>query len=98
MKMLAFQNPKYPKEAILAQLKAHQAAEEIVKGQYWENGKGCAVGCTIHGAAHGKYESRFGIPAQLAHLEDLIFEGLPNGEAKEWPLRFVRAIPERNGA
>jgi hypothetical protein len=78
--------------AILAQLQAHYDADEIIKGQYWEGGKGCAVGCTIHSGRHEEYESRFGIPQALARLEDTIFEGLQNGHAKEWPLRFMGAI------
>ena len=34
----------------------------------------------------------FGIPVMLAHLEDRIFEGLANAEAKAWPERFMGAI------
>lgn len=82
------------KNKILTQLQAHYDADEIVKGQYWEDGKGCAVGCTIHSSNHALYESEFGIPEWLAKLEDSIFEGLENKLAKEWPLRFTSAIPE----
>lgn len=39
-----------------------------------------------------EYETRFGIPMVLAHLEDAIFEGLPNDLAKAWPIRFMSAI------
>ena len=39
-----------------------------------------------------EYESRFGIPKRLAHLEEQIFDGLPNAEAKSWPIRFMSAI------
>jgi hypothetical protein len=92
MSLIAYHNDKAIKSAILKQLRAHAEADEIVKGQYWEDGKGCAVGCTIHGANHAEYESSFGIPQMLAHLEDCIFEGLPNVEAKKWPVRFMSAI------
>src|SRR5579863_6488477 len=90
--MLAYHNDQAIKDAILARLAAHAMADEFVKGQYWENGKGCAVGCTIHSSNYSEYEHRFGIPQMLAHLEDCIFEGLPNGNAKAWPLRFMSAI------
>jgi len=90
--MLAYHSDPQIKTAILAQLALHREADEIVKGRYWENGKGCAVGCTIHSGQHVKYETRFGIPQLLARLEDAIFEGLPNGSAKEWPERFMRAV------
>jgi len=90
--MFAYHNDPSIKEAILAQLSSHALADELVKGLYWEDGKGCAVGCTIHSGDHAEYESRFGIPQMLAHLEDRIFEGLPNNKAKEWPCRFMGAI------
>jgi hypothetical protein len=90
--MLAYHNDQSVKDQILSQISDHALADEIVKGQYWEDGKGCAVGCTIHSGKHAEYETRFGIPQMLAHLEDGIFEGLPNDKAKEWPARFMGAI------
>jgi hypothetical protein len=90
--MLAYHNDPQIKADILAQLALHRAHDELVKGQYWENGKGCAIGCTIYSSKHVEYESRFGIPQMLAHLEDAIFEGLPNDKAKEWPERFMGAV------
>ena len=90
--MLAYHNDPQLKKQILEQLQRHYDADEIVKGRYWQNGKGCAVGCTLYSNQHKEYESRFGIPEILAHLEDTIFEGLPNEEAKNWPIRFMSAI------
>jgi hypothetical protein len=90
--MLAYHNDAAGKAVILAQLQAHRDADQIIQGVYWENGKGCAVGCTIHSGKHAEYEPRFGIPQVLARLEDRIFEGLPNAVAKDWPLRFMAAI------
>jgi hypothetical protein len=90
--MRAYHNDYQIKTNILAQLQAHYDADEIIKGKYWENGKGCAVGCTIHSDNHREYETRFGIPEILAHLEDTIFENLPNERAKEWPLKFMSSI------
>jgi len=75
--MLAYHNNPKIKQDILQQLQIHHDADEIIKGVYWENGKGCAVGCTLHSRNHQEYETRFGIPEVLAHLEDAIFEGLP---------------------
>jgi hypothetical protein len=90
--MLAYHSDPALKSAILAQLQAHHDADQIVKGQYWQDGKGCAIGCTIHSGSHAEYEPRFGIPQILARLEDCIFEGLPNRAAKKWPMRFMGAI------
>jgi hypothetical protein len=90
--LVAYHGNQSEKDAILAQLAEHRAHDQIVKGQYWEDGKGCAVGCTIHGSGHKKYEPIFGIPQALAHIEDAIFEGLPNDRAMDWPIRFMAAI------
>ena len=90
--LIAYHNSPAAKVAILAQLQEHYDADAIVKGQYWEEGKGCAVGCTIHSGDHAQYEPLFGIPQELARLKDTIFEGLPNAEAKEWPMQFMGVI------
>jgi hypothetical protein len=90
--MIAYHNKPEIRADIIKQLEAHIAADQLVKGQYWENGKGCAIACTLHSSNHMEYETRFGIPVMLARLEDCIFEGLPNGTAKAWPIRFMSAI------
>ena len=98
--MIAYHNDPAIKLKLLADLQAHADADNIVKGQYWEDGKGCAVGCTLQSmnsdnddyGQHVEYESLLGIPQMLARLEDTIFEGLPNAEAKQWPMRFAAAI------
>ena len=103
--MLAFHNDPALKAFVLNELTAHQKADELVKGQYWEDGKGCAVGCTLEAVRrfqgedatiehnkHALYESRLGIPEVLARLEESIFEKLDNGASQEWPLRFTAAI------
>ena len=90
--MQAYLNKNEVKTTLLTQLQSHYDADEIVKGRYWECGKGCAVGCTLHNSNHAEYETKLGIPEMLAHLEDTIFEGLPNDKAKQWPIRFSKAI------
>jgi hypothetical protein len=92
MNLLAFHGKQSEKTKILKQLRAHAKAYELIKGMYWEDGKGCAIGCAIHSDDHALYEDRFGIPQMLAHLEDRIFEGLPNAAAKKWPVQFMSAI------
>ena len=90
--MEAFHNDSLIKEKYITRLNEHYQADQIVKGKYWENGKGCAVGCTIHSSYHKNYESELGIPKNIAHLQDNIFESLPNNLAKEFPLQFLSAI------
>jgi hypothetical protein len=91
--MQAFHNDPAIKAALVAQLEAHYAADEIIKGTYWEGGKGCAVGCCVHSGDHSLFESRYRIPEKIAALMDGIFEGLPNDSAKAFPLAVIKAIP-----
>ncbi len=98
--MIAFHNDPTIKDRLLANLTAHAKADSLVHGHYWQGGKGCAIACTLvdfdkdaaRQGSHGAYEKHFGIPRIIARLEDRIFEGLKNGKAKEWPLRFTQAI------
>lgn len=46
--LLSFHGKQSIKDKYIKRLKLHYKMDEIVKGKYWENGKGCAVGCTIH--------------------------------------------------
>jgi hypothetical protein len=89
--VLSFDAPT--KRKFVARAKAHQLADQIVKGQYWEDGKGCAVGCLVHGDSHQDLADQLGIPLQMAFLIDLLFEGMPVEQSKIFPLRFVQAIP-----
>src|ERR1700682_3860870 len=100
-----FRHPNL-KSFLLAQLAQHCEADRLIKGDYWVDGKGCAVGCTIealrhfngHGGRiqshrdHGLYETELGIPRILARLEDRFFEVLDNGRSQAWPERFSSAV------
>lgn len=88
----AFHGKESIKRKYLKRVRAHARADELIKGFYWEDGKGCAVGCTVHSGSHNAYEDELGIPEWLAHIEDYVFEGLENGESQRWPLRFLKAI------
>ena len=103
--MLAFHNDPSLKSFVLSELQAHAAADTLIKGRYWEGGKGCAVGCTLEAvrrrngersriqhSKHALYEPHLGIPEVLAVLEDGIFENLDNGASQIWPIRFTSAI------
>ena len=88
----AFHGDPAIKAKYLARIAAHRAADELVKGRGWEDGKGCAIGCTLENYDHAQYPIELGIPEMLAHLEDMIFEELPNDQAMLWPERFLAAI------
>lgn len=88
-------NPEL-KDATIAEMRGHREAERLLQNHgYWKGGKGCAVGCLTktEGGEHRKYEDLFGVPEHLAHLEDVVFEGLPKDDALAWPERFLASIP-----
>lgn len=89
----AFHGTAETKNDYLARVRAHAAADEIVQGVYWERGRGCAVGCTVHSSDHAAYERELGIPRLIAYLEDTLFERMEFKDAKGWPERFLNAIP-----
>lgn len=93
--MIAYHGQQAIKDTYLARVAEHKAADEITNGIYWEGGKGCAVGCTIHGDSHAAYETELGIPRVLARLEDRLFEALYRfdaSRAKDWPTLFLASI------
>lgn len=92
MTLQAFHNDPKLKQKYLERVRQHRELDQIVKGQYWENGKGCAVGCTIHSSNHSAYETELGIPEVLAHLEDRLFESMHNSQALIWPEHFLNVI------
>jgi hypothetical protein len=92
-KLLSFHGSQATKDKYVARVKEHQEADNIVQGQGWSEGKGCAVGCTLENYAHSQYPIELGLPEWLAHLQDAIFEGLSLEEAKAFPLQFLEAIP-----
>jgi hypothetical protein len=90
--MYAFHGDPAIKQKYLVRVRAHRAADEIIHGVGWLDGKGCAIGCTLDNYDHSRYPTELGIPEMLACLEDTIFEGLKNGKAQEWPEQFLEAI------
>lgn len=91
--VLTFHGRPEIKAFFVSRARSHREADEIVKGQYWQDGKGCAVGCLIHGDRHAQLAEELGIPLQMAYLIDHLLEGQPNEPAKDFPVRFVEAIP-----
>src|SRR5437868_1595752 len=93
--MLAYHNEPQLKDCLIRTMRQHRELDRLIQRTYWSDGKGCAVGCLLKDpdGAHIRYEAEFGIPVQLAHLEDGLFEALPQEDAVLWPERFLAAIP-----
>lgn len=90
---LSFHNDPALRDKYVARVNAHIEADELIHGKYWEDGKGCAVGCTIHSADHRAYETELGLPEWLARLEDTLFEGQSNDDARTFVREFLPSIP-----
>lgn len=95
------------KQEFLDQSRAHYAADMLLKGTYGdvEQGhfKGCSVGCHLKHIdpnfdgdniedKHSIVAEHYGYPAWLAHLQDAVFEGLPNGESARWHVQLAETI------
>ena len=68
----------------------HVAANRVVQGQYWENNKGCFIGCLNHSDDPLGAEAKYGIPIMVQRIAESIFENLPADEAKS----FFTALPD----
>jgi hypothetical protein len=95
--MRSFHGDDAIKQKYLDRVRKHRELDNIIQGTGWEDGKGCAVGCTLENYDHYSYPIELGLPKWLAHLEDRIFEGLPGEEAMFWPEQFLSAIPVGSG-
>lgn len=96
-KLIAFHGSQEEKDKAVATVREHREMERLIQGSTGRMGadgvmRGCAVFCTVGRYSHSAYESAFGIPQLIAHLEDGIFEGLPKGQWETWPERFLQAI------
>jgi hypothetical protein len=70
--MLSFHNDQAVKDKYVNRVIAHQKADNLIRGTGWNNGKGCAVGCTLESYDHSQYPIELGIPEWLAKLEDTL--------------------------
>ena len=87
----AFHNDASLAATVRTQVADHTVADEIIQGKYWENGKGCFIGCIAHGSDPSIVEQLTGFPLILTKIAESIFEGLPNGLAKGFPQRIIEA-------
>ena len=99
--MPAFFNDDMLKQEYTNRLLNHQRADEIIQGEYWENGRGCALGCTFNAkgmdeknnSIYDTCETKLNVPACIAKVEECIFEHSTSFYAKTFPLRFLNSIP-----
>jgi len=93
------------KEEFVNEMKGHAKSDRLLRGRYWENGKGCAVGCGIESINHLKglkldheehsdFEEHLGWPEWFTRLEDTLFENVTPERSKTWPVEIAEAVNE----
>ena len=91
--LAAYNNSETEKSKYVSRMQAHIDADELVKGLGFEDGRGCAVGCTLNKYEHSAYESELGMPVWVAKMNDELHE---NTSDSVWPtlqLNFLQAVP-----
>jgi hypothetical protein len=83
-------------DTLVAEVKAHIAADAIIPGAYWKpsdnkvGGTGCFISCLTHSDDPAPAFERFGLPEPLLRIAESIFEALPSADAKA----FFAALPD----
>lgn len=92
--MIAFHGQPGIKSKYVKRIKLHRKQDDLRRGFYWNNGRGCAVGCTIEEQyeVHRKFEKALGIPEPLVYLEDTLFECMTWEKALDFPVNFLQSI------
>ena len=97
--ILSFNNDPKIKESLIARMQKHIEADELLQQEIGQNGKGCTVWCALnngdiqYGYTHSSFPEVLGLPEWLAHLQDIIFEGLSINDAKQFSSDWPKAIP-----
>jgi len=91
--MLAYHNDPTVKAKYEVRFAAHRAADDVIQGIGFKNGRGCFIGCTLDAYEHRRFPVELGWPEWLAHLADTIFEGLPASEAPQFGTDLLAAVP-----
>ncbi len=92
IELIAWQGNDALKSEVVARIEAHRKADEIVQGEGYSGGRGCAVGCSLDSYDHGLFARTFGVQLEVARLVDAIHEGLTAKESVSWPSRVAMAI------
>ena len=91
--MLSYHNDPAVKEKSQLRFAEHRAADSVIQGTGYENGRGCFVGCTLKRYDHSQFPIELGWPEWLARLADSIFEGIPKAEAPQFGTDLLAAVP-----
>ena len=85
-------------DTLVAEVKAHIAADAIIPGAYWKpsdnkvGGTGCFISCLTHSDDPAPAFERFGLPEPLLRIAESIFEALPSADAKAFFAALLGAV------
>ncbi|MEY2855648.1 MAG: hypothetical protein RL030_2780 [Pseudomonadota bacterium] len=100
--MLTYHGDPARKDAMVASMLAHRAADRIQQGETGTDGaRGCAVACAFQSVtkewagcySHLRLADHLGVPVWITRLVDRIFEGLPSAEAGDFAVAWLKALP-----
>lgn len=90
--MKAYHNDPAVKAKYVERFAKHRAADEVIQGTGFDNGRGCFVGCTLDAYKHDRFPTELGWPEWLARLADTIFEGVPKEAAPQFGTDLLEAV------
>ena len=93
MQLLSFHNKPDLKQQYLKRVISHYKKNEITATETWSNGKGNAIGCTVHSINLIEFEKQLGIPQLLGYIENKIYLGLEPKQAPKFPSEFLSNVP-----
>jgi len=79
-----------------ALMQAHQNADRLIQGTWWNGEQGCFFGCVTHSSFFDVLPTaakEMHLPFWLVCLAERVFEGLPKEEALVFPVQLCKAIP-----
>jgi len=100
--MKTFNGDKKLKAELVKELKHHQKLDAFIQGSWLtkensdeSNFKGCFYGCTMQSEDNPiqKFSDKYNIDLWFCHLTEKLFEGLPNREYQDFPLKSIQLLP-----
>lgn len=91
--MKSFHNDSDVQHRHLDRLALHRQKNEIQVGDRWSDGKGTAIGCTVHCGDSSRYQRELGILPLLAEVEETLFLNVGGAQRAGLPERFLAAMP-----
>lgn len=104
--MKAYQSGIITKDEFIKELKIHHDQDNFIQGEWFENGKGGSLGCSLEIISRLKgveakkhddyalYEKYLAIPQWLVMIKEVVFENLSSDVAGQWVLDFAQTIKE----